>query len=172
MTTNSAGLFANAISANQLTQGLTRERNLPRDKDWLVQSDYAVGYSGSLASVPDLSQFKLDLSGIDAAWPFPQIVQCQKTSFIFTQSAIYRYEDGRAYILWYSPVQCMNRWTVSDFISFVIMSNSVDTLRYDENSDELVPVEPYSIATDEGTPHFAASVNYNGQLIIGGINNG
>jgi len=171
MPTNPSGLFSHPISADMLMSGLIQEPNMARDKNFLAQSDNAVGYAGSLATVPDLSERKLSLIGIPIKWPFPQIVQCQRMYFVFTQSSIYMWANNKLRLMW-SGAENYRKWAASDYITFIIMSNGLTTLRYDASTDALIPVERYNASTDEGTPHFAACLNYNGQLLIGGVNNG
>lgn len=171
MPTDSRGTFSHPISSEKLMSGLRKELSLARDKDYLVQSDYAVGYAGSLASIPDLRPQQLDLTGIESLWPFPQIVQCRRMTFVFTNTAIYMLANGNLELMW-SGASVYNQWAVADYITYVIMSNGVVTLRYDAASNAIAPVEPYDPVEDAGTPHFAACVNYNGQLLIGGVNNG
>jgi len=168
--TNTSGLFAHSISSDVLVKGLTHDENIARGKDYLIQSSQAVGYAGSLATVPDLSEAQIDTSGIDAVWPFPQIAQCQQKSFVFTQSGIYTLNDGgQLELRWAAQEPRYNRWTVSDFTAFIVMSNGYSVLQYELFGDIFQPCESWDNANNSGVPRFVASCNFGGQLIIGGV---
>jgi len=169
MPTNTSGLFAHSISSDMLIKGLAHDENIARGKDYLTRSSQAVGYAGSLATVPDLSKAQIDTGGLSAVWPFPQIVQCQQKSFVFTQSGIYTLNDGgQLELRWAAQEPRYNRWTISDFTAFIVMSDGCSVLQWELSGDVLRPCEPWDDANDSGVPRFAASCNYGGQLIIGG----
>ena len=168
MPTNPTGLFAHPISNNDLLKGLAKEFNVARDNNFLLKSDGAVGYSGSLATVPDMSESRIDTSGINSIWPFPQIERLTKTTFLFTQDSIFIYKSGVFTLLWSGDV-VITRWAVADFLDFIIMSNGKYTLEYRLSSNSIAPSEQFDYATNLGVPACRACLNYNSQLLVGGI---
>jgi hypothetical protein len=154
-----------------LTKGLLKEPNTARDADWLAQSDYAVGYAGALATVPDLAPVQLDLTGISAQWPFPQVARLARVTFVFTETSIYALRTGiidELELVW-SGEKNLNKWAAADFLIFIVLSNGKDVLEYDLELGVVRQAKPFNVLTDEGSPAFRACLNYNSQLLIGGI---
>jgi len=164
--TTPSGLFAQSIKTDDLVSGLAQEKNIARDTKFLAQSSFAVGYAGALATVPDLSEKQI-ISPV-TYWPFPQLEQLARVTFVLTHNAIYAKEGNYLSLLW-SGESTFNRWSVADFLNFVLFSNGKEVLEYHRDTNSIIPSLKYNINNDTGCPAFKACINYNGQLLLGGI---
>ena len=138
--------------------GLMPEQNTARDKNFLTKSQFAVGYNGSLSSIPDLGTDQFQ-HGLTTYFPFPQVKQCARVTFLFTHNAIYRLENGTLILMW-TGNEYDAPWTVADFTDYILLSNGFHLLEY------IVPDGTIAQVTHVSVPAFNASCNYNGQLFI------
>lgn len=142
-----------------LTKGLVLKDN-PRNQPGLVESIGAFPYNNALQSTPSLTA--IDTTSLGAlAYPYPQQFVSSNFIVVCTPTAIYEY-TGASLVLKISGLTQGTPWDAEWWKDYAIFSNMKVTVV--RNPDDTV----YSISTT--LPTFSAIYDYNGQAIIGSVN--
>lgn len=153
------GTFSNLISAEALARGLRPSKRSPRNAQYLVECEGAVGLDGVLQVIDELENNRVDTSvEITDNFPYPQIFVFTNVIIVCDETNIYEY-DGATLTLVHGPVASGQLWTAVDFYDFIYMSNGSVAVLRDPNTGT------YSTTTDQPTAF--AICNFNGQVMIG-----
>jgi len=153
------GTFAFTVGPEALARGLRPSKRLPRNAQFLVQCEGAVGLDGILQVLDDLENNRVDTSvEITDSFPYPQIFVFTNVILICDQTHIYEY-NGASLSLVLGPVAAGQTWAAVDFYDYIYMSNGAVAVVRDPNTGT------FSTTTDQ--PTAVAICNYNGQVMIG-----
>lgn len=149
------GKFTFTIS-NELARGLRPSKRSPRNEEFLVTCDGAVGRDKVLTTLDTLT--RLDTSVITDGFPFPQIFVFTNVIIVCGLKKIYELVAG-SLVLKYTAAAAGGAWSAADFYDYVYLSNGSIAVIRDAGS--------YAYALDATQPHASAICNYNGQVLIG-----
>jgi hypothetical protein len=150
--------FTFTFSSEQLAKGLRHTKRNPRNSERLTVCKGAVGRDGILQILDELK--RLDTSAISTNFPYPQIFVFIDLIIVCSSTKIYEW-DGSALVEKLDILNAHSTWSAVDFYEYIYMSNGgVAVFR---NSTSGV----YTIT--ESLPSANAMVNFNGQVIIGGL---
>jgi hypothetical protein len=147
-------------TSEQLQRGLRPQAEVPRNSNFLVTCDGAIGYHGSLQGIKALTA--LATSAITDGFPYPQIFICSNVIVICGRTKIYEW-NGSA-LVEKLTVTAGNPWTLVDFYDQLYLSNGVVAVER-RASDKV-----YAVRAD--LPKAEALFNYGGQVIAGGVTSG
>lgn len=150
------GKFAFTIPTSKLSRGLRPSKRNPRNNDFLVTCNGAVGRDGVLQALDTLT--RIDTSVIADAFPYPQLFVCTNCIIICSATKIYEYVAPNL-TLKYTAGAAADPWTLADYYDYIYLSNGSIAVIRDAAS------KVYSLTTD--LPSASAICNFNGQVIIG-----
>src|SRR4030043_1106143 len=153
------GTFAFVVGPEALARGLRPSKRLPRNAQFLVQCEGAVGLDGVLQVLDDLETDRVDTSTeITDSFPYPQIFVFTNVILVCDETNIYEY-DGTTLTLMLGPVAAGQTWAAVDFYDYIYMSNGTVSVLRAPNTGT------YALTADQ--PTASAICNYNGQVMIG-----
>ena len=160
MTTNSRDTPGVLIeyTSEQLQRGLRPVAEIPRNSNFLVTCDGAIGYHGSLQGIKDL--VRMATTAITDGWPYPQIFVLPNVIVVCGQTKIYEWVSG-ALSAAKITVTAGNPWSLAEFYDQLLLTNGVVTVERRPND------KVYALRTDLVTGE--ALCNYGGQIIAGGV---
>lgn len=150
------GKFTFTASSLELSRGLRPSKRSPRNSEYLVECNGAIGDDGVLSVMEDIT--RLSTSAITDGFPFPQIFVLTNMILVCGLKKIYEYAAG-SLELKYTATTPGSIWSVIDSFDYVYMSNGVEAVVRDAGS------KTYALTTD--LPTATAMCNYNGQILIG-----
>jgi hypothetical protein len=150
------GKFSFTIDPKELSKGLRPSKRVPRNSNYLIECDGAVGRDGVLQVLDELT--RIDTTELGAInFPYPQLFVFTNIILVCTNTKIYEYETGSLSLK--LNVQAGNTWTAVDFFDYIYMSNG--TVAVMRNPDTRI----FTVTSD--LPRALAICNFNGQVLIG-----
>ena len=146
------------IASDALIRGLRPSKRVPRDSQFLIDCQGAVGRDGSLQGLDGLT--RLATTAITDGWPYPQLFVCTNHIIICGATAIYEWVNS-ALVSKISGLTAGSPWTLVDFYDYLYLSNG--TVAVVRRATDGV------YATITTLPKAEALVNHGGQVLAGGI---
>jgi len=154
------GTFSFNIEGEALARGMRPSKRSPRNAKYLVKCVGAVGLDNVLQVIDGLETDRVDtIANILDAFPYPQVFVFTNVILVCGRQDIYEYDGTLTHVL--GPVTAGQLWSAVDFFDFIYMSNGVVAVLRDPQS------KVYATTTDQ--PIANAICNFNGQVVIGGI---
>lgn len=139
-----------------LSRGLRSSLRNPRNEEYLITCDGAVGRDGVLAAIEQFT--RMDTSSITDAFPFPQVFVFSHLVIVCGAKKIYEW-DGSSLTLVYTAAAAGGTWDMVDFHSYIYASNGRVAVERSGADGS------WALST---LPSAVAMCNYNGQVLIGG----
>lgn len=156
---NTPGLLGEYTS-EQLQRGLRPMAEVPRNSNFLIQCDGAIGYHGSLQGIQAVTA--LATAAITDGFPYPQLFICANVIVICGRTKIYEWVNSA--LVEKITVTAGNPWTLVDFYDQLYLSNGV--VAVERRAGDKV----YAVRAD--LPIAEALCNYGGQVIAAGVTAG
>jgi hypothetical protein len=147
-------------TSEQLQRGLRPVAELPRNSNFLVQCDGAIGYHGSLQGIAALTA--IDTSAIVDGHPYPQIFLLSNLILICGKTKLYEWVGSA--LVEKITVTAGNPWTVIESYDQLYLSNGV--VAVERRAGDKV----YALRAD--LPIAEALFSYGGRIIAGGVTGG
>ena len=147
-------------TSEQLQRGLRPTAEVPRNSDFLITCNGAIGYHGSLQGITALST--LTTTAITDGHPYPQIFVLSNVTIICGLTKIYEWVNSALVLK--LTVTAGSPWTVLDFYDYLLLSNGVVTV--ERRAGDKV----YALRAD--LPHAEALFNHGGRVLAGGVTPG
>jgi hypothetical protein len=139
-----------------LSRGLRASLRNPRNEEYLITCDGAVGQDGVLQALETLTKLGTPITD---AFPYPQLFALSHVTLACGAQKIYELIGG-SWTLMYTAAAAGSPWDVVDFHSYLYMSNGhVAVIRSAATG---------AYTTSATLPTAVAMCNYNGQVLIGG----
>lgn len=155
MEVSKGGKFSHVIGAERLSKGLRRSKRSPRNSEFLVDCQGAVGRDGVLQVIDELT--RMATTEITDGFPYPQVFVLVNLIIVCGETKICEWIDGT--LVEKLEVSAGSPWRVVDFYNYVYMSNR--TVAVVRSSADGV----YSLTSD--LPTASAMCNFNGQVLVG-----
>jgi len=149
------GKFTFTIDNKDLSKGLRRVKQNPRNSDSLITCSGAIGLNGSLQVMDSLT--RMATTTITDGFPFPQIFVLTNMTIVCGLTKIYEW-DGAALVLKYTTTSPGGTWALVDFYNYVYLSNGEIAVVRDIGGT-------YALSTT--LPTTTTICNYNGQVLVG-----
>ena len=148
-------MFSHTIETAALARGLRPSKRMPRNSQFLVECEGAVGRDGVLQIVDALTRLNTD--SLTTAFPYPQGFVFNRVIIICTQTKIYEWVSNA--LVEKIEVSAGLTWRAIDGFDFIWLTNNVVS----------VTRSPRTFAYTESTtlPIGGAICNYNGQIMVG-----
>lgn len=142
-----------------LARGLRPSAKNPRNEEYLITCDGAVGRDGVLCNLEAMT--RLNTSIITDGFPFPQVFNFSYVTIICGLRTIYEYDAAaETMTLVYTAAAAGGPWDAVDFHGYIYLSNGrVAVVR--DHSDGT-----YAVSSD--LPTAISMCDYNGQVLITG----
>lgn len=147
-------------TSEQLQRGLRPMAEVPRNSNYLITCDGAIGYHGTLQGIQAVTA--LATTAIADGHPYPQLFLLSNLILVCGKTKIYEW-DGSALVLKLT-VTTGNPWTVVEFYDQLLLSNGVVTV------ERRALNKMYAVRND--LPVAEALFNFGGQVIAGGLTAG
>lgn len=147
-------------TSEQLQRGLRPMEELPRNSNFLIQCDGAIGYHGSLQGIKAITA--ISTAAITDGFPYPQIFLLSNLILVCGKTKIYEWVNSA--LVEKLTVTAGNPWTVVEFYDQLYMSNGV--VAVERRAGDKV----YAVRND--LPVAEALFNFGGQVIAGGVTAG
>jgi len=147
-------------TSEQLQRGLRPLLEVPRNSNFLIQCDGAIGYHGSLQGIAALTA--LSTAAITDGFPYPQIFLLSNLILICGRTKLYEWVNST--LVEKITVTGGNPWTVIESYDQLYLSNGVVAVER-RASDKV-----YALRAD--LPKAEALFNYGGQILAGGLTAG
>lgn len=144
-------------TSEQLQRGLRSLAEVPRNSNFLIQCDGAIGYHGSLQGIKAITA--LATSAITDGFPYPQIFLLSNLILVCGQTKIYEWINNALSLK--ITTTAGNPWTVVEFYDQLYLSNGV--VAVERRAGDKV----FAVRTD--LPAAEALFNFGGQVIAGGL---
>lgn len=142
-----------------LARGLRPSAKNPRNEEYLITCDGAVGRDGVLCALESMT--RLDTSIITDGFPFPQVFNFSYVTIICGLQTIYEYDaDAGTMTLKYTAAAAGGPWDAVDFHGYIYLSNGRIAVVRDHADGA------YSLSSD--LPFATSMCDYNGQVLITG----
>ncbi len=161
MPTPSVPVLLGEYTSEQLQRGLRPMAELPRNSNFLVQCDGAIGYHGSLQGITAITALATSATITDGH-PYPQIFLLSNLILVFGKTKIYEWVNSALVLK--LTVTTGNPWSVVEFYDQLLMTNGVVTVER-RPGDKV-----YALRAD--LPIGEALFNFGGQIIVGGLTAG
>jgi hypothetical protein len=149
--------FQKTIDTTRLAKGLRPSKRMPRDSQFLTTCKGAVGRDGVLQTLDEIT--RLATATITDPFPYPNIFVMNRLIIVCGLTTIYEWVSGA--LVSKIVVTGGETWRAIDGFDFVWLTNGVVSVTRDPSSFV------YALSTD--LPVGKAIVNYNGQVIVGGL---
>lgn len=147
-------------TSEQLQRGLRPMAELPRNSNFQIQCDGAIGYHGTLQGIKAITA--ISTAAITDGFPYPQIFLLSNLILVCGQTKIYEWVNNALVLK--LTVSAGSPWSVVDFFDQLLLSNGVVTVER-RPSDKV-----YAVRAD--LPIGEALFNYGGRIIVGGLTAG
>lgn len=147
-------------TSEQLQRGLRPMAEVPRNSNFLVQCNGAIGYHGSLQGIAAITA--LATSAITDGHPYPQLFLLSNLILICGRTKLYEWVNSA--LVEKITVTAGNPWTVVESYDQLYLSNGV--VAVERRASDRV----YALRAD--LPVAEALYNYGGQIIAGGLTAG
>jgi len=147
-------------TSEELQRGLRPLAELPRNSNFLIQCDGAIGYHGSLQGITALTA--LSTAAITDGFPYPQIFMLSNLILICGKTKLYEWVNSA--LVEKITVTAGNPWTVIESYDQLYLSNGV--VAVERRAGDKV----YALRAD--LPKAEALFNYGGQILAGGLTAG
>ncbi len=147
--------FSHTINTPNLARGLRPSKRLPRNSQFLVECNGAVGQDGVLQVMEEYTRMNTDT--ITESFPYPQLFVFNRVIIVCGETKIYEWVSN--VLVEKITVSAGSTWRAVDGFEFVWLTNNVVSVVRDPKTFT------YSEVSD--LPIGGALFNFNGQLIIG-----
>jgi hypothetical protein len=151
--------FSIQINSPKLIRGLRPSTRMPRDSGYLIQCQGAIGHDGSLQELETLT--RIATTAITDPFPYPQIFTFTNLIVVCGQTAIYEWIPPSTLTLRLGSLTAGSTWSAVEFFDFLYLSNGIVAV-VRRATDKV-------FAIDTTLPKAEAMVNFNGQVIVGGL---
>lgn len=142
-----------------LAKGLAPAGN-PRNRPMLSDSVGAFPFDGTLQGVPSFSLIDVSSLG-EQTFPYPQLFVTPNVTIVCTQTAIYEY-NGSSLTLKLGSLTAGVTWSCIAYKDFIYLTNGKVAVTRDPQS--------LAYAIDTTVPFATCGVDYNGQALLGSVN--
>ena len=147
-------------TSEQLQRGLRPLAELPRNSNFLVQCDGAIGYHDSLQGITALTA--MVTSAITDGFPYPQIFLLSNLILVCGKTKLYEWVNST--LVEKLTVSAGNPWSLVEFYDQLLLTNGVVTVER-RPGDKV-----YAIRAD--LPVANALFNHGGQILAAGLTPG
>ena len=144
-------------TSEQLQRGLRPLAELPRNSNFLVQCDGAIGYHDSLQGITAITA--MATSAITDGFPYPQLFLLSNLILVCGKTKLYEWVNSA--LVEKITVSAGNPWSVVEFYDQLLLTNGVVTVER-RPGDKV-----YAVRAD--LPVGEALFNFGGQIIVGGL---
>lgn len=143
-----------------LAKGLRPSSKNPRNEEYLITCNGAVGRDGVLSSLEAMTRLNT-AAVITDGFPFPQLFVFSHVTIVCGLKKIYEYNATTgALTLMYTAAAAGGPWDAVDFHGYIYMSNGRVAVVRDAAAG--------TYSTSATLPHAASMCDYNGQVLICG----
>lgn len=155
------GFFSFTYSPEDLSRGLRKFSEAPRNNKQLTRCNGAVGRNGVLKTLTALTLNEAAEDCVSVVWddfPFPQLFVLEKLILLCNRTSILEY-DGAEFVAKATGLTSGNKWNVASSWDFVYLTNGKVAVLRDPS------LRTYSISAT--APVGTSVLNFNGQIIVG-----